>query len=124
MDAHEEAVRADLVRMGLRLPDIGTEAFTWADFGAWLTYADHTTAVYRAVNGHNWSVETALMANLHDLGMADLYQYNRSKGGRMRKPKPFPRPEALTNGAKETETVGTAHDPADIKAFLERKNGR
>lgn len=111
--------------MGLRLTDIGGGgALSWDDFAAWLNYADHTTAVYRSVNGHSWSVETALMANLNDLGMAELYQFNKAHKGRMRKPKPFPRPEALTGTDKETESLGTAHDVDDVKAFLERKNGR
>jgi hypothetical protein len=110
--------------MGLRLTDLGSSAMTWADFAAWLRYADHNTAVYQAVNTHSWSMETVLLANLHDLGMAQLYAFNRSKGGKMRKPKPFPRPKALAGVQQETKTVGKAAPVADIDAFLRRKNGR
>lgn len=125
IDNHEEAVRADLIRIGLRLTDIGTEAMSWEDFHAWIRYADPKSAVYRSREGHSWSIETAILANLYDVMIWLLYAFIRSKGGRMRKPKPFPRPEALTPATeKETENLGTAHDVDDVKAFLERKNGR
>lgn len=117
-------MRADLVRMGLRLTDLGTAAMTWGDFAAWLKYADHTTAVYHAKNGHNWNIDTVLLANLFDVNMAALYQFNKVNRGRMRKPAPFPRPESLRGDNNDSKDLGTAHDLDDIKRFLERKNGR
>lgn len=113
------------MRVGARLDNLGTPDLTWADAYSFIRYADHTTAVYRDVQGHNWSIETVLLADIRDVGIFDFYQFNRANGGRMRKPDPFKRPEALTPKDKDkVEAVGQAADLDDIKKFLERKNGR
>lgn len=121
IDAHEEAVRADLLRAGFRFSQLGSPELPWADVAAIINYADHTTAVYRSVNGHNWSIETALAAAHFDQLNALLWQ---NSGGKKRKPKPFPRPKALEAKPEEEKTLGKASEITDIRKFLERKNGR
>jgi hypothetical protein len=111
------------MRVGVRYSQLGTPELTWADMWALARYADHTTAIYRSVNGHAWSVETALLAEARDIALFDFYQYNRAHGGRMQKPDMYERPGALAAGTKN-ETKGQSADLADIKKFLERKNGR
>jgi hypothetical protein len=112
------------MRLGVRLAQMGTPVLTWRDFAAMVKYADHTTAIYLAVNGHSWNIDTVLAVENRDIAMLQIWQKNRSAGGRMRRPKPFPRPKQLSGETTETKTVGKAADLDEIKRFLERKNGR
>lgn len=126
IEEHRAAVRSDLLHLGLRLEQLGTPDLTWAEMYALAHCADSTTAMFRAMNGHSWSVDTILAAHLYDLQMMQAYQFNRANGGRMRKPKPFPRPEALMPSDDEANesTMGQAAPLEDIQEFLRRKNGR
>lgn len=114
------------MRVGTRLDRLGSE-LSWPDLEAFIHYSalDHTTAIYHAVNGHNWSMDTFLAANIFDAVQGQSWQFNRANGGRMKRPKPFPRPNDSQNeDAAEERTIGQAAPLNDIQEFLRRKNGR
>lgn len=111
----------------MRLDQLGSE-LSWADFDALTHYSarDHTTAIYSSVNGHNWGMDTIIAANLFDAIQAQSWQFNRTNGGRMRRPKPLPRPDAFNRNKEQLDdrTMGQAAPLNDIQDFLRRKNGR
>lgn len=123
LDEHEEALRADLMRMGWRLDAVGVD-YSWLDLWAVVRYADHSTALHQSVHGHRWGMDTALLALLADQANLQLWLTSKINGGRGRKPKPLDRPAALRGNGADTKQLGKAADLDDIKAFLERKNGR
>lgn len=51
---HGEAVEYDLLRCGLRLDLLGSEHFTWHDFGVVVRQAQPDSALYKALTGNEW----------------------------------------------------------------------
>lgn len=49
---HREAVEYDLIRSGLRLDWLGTEALSWRDLRVMVTQAQPDTAVFKSMNPH------------------------------------------------------------------------
>jgi hypothetical protein len=47
---HAGAVRYDLLQLGLRLEDLGTERLTWADLLALVDHAEPSTAIRKALD--------------------------------------------------------------------------
>lgn len=124
LDAHESAVRYDLVKVGKRLEDVG-KAYSWHDLWALIQFSDHTSAVYRSTQGHGWGLETSFLALLADQLNQLTWLTSRVHGGRTSRPKKIQRPASLAKGEDAPEkTMGKSADLDDIKAFLERKNGR
>lgn len=111
------------MKAGRRLEDVGA-VYSWHDLWALVQFADHTSAVYRATQGHSWGLETSFLALLADQLNQLTWLTSRVHGGRTARPKKIPRPAALTRDEDTTKTMGKAADLDDIKAFLERKNGR
>lgn len=65
-----------------------------------------------------------LLALLADQANMQLWLTSKVNGGRGHKPKPIERPKSLRNEGDKKDQIGKAADLDDIKAFLERKNGR
>ena len=117
----ENALRADLLRYGLRFDRVGPDLTyddAWALVGALLH--DHTSASYRVHHGHSWGLQESMHAHSIDrlgwLGEVIV----RSQGGKFRgKLQPFPRPKALTpKGAENSTTRGDALPIDEVLAWM------
>ena len=120
-------LRADLLKLGHRYDSIGQpDGLSWEDLHAFLVHADHTTATYFTIQGHNWS-EAMLLAWIQttQLGVSNYYGAAAAGVRRPKKPQPYPLPAALRPKEKsDTETTGKARPIQEIDDWLLRKNGR
>lgn len=95
IDAHEQAVRRDLLEFGYRLDAVGTAGgMAWVDLLAFVAEAPQGSAIFRASldepEDADWSTANQLLAAVAD-GIAVLAWQN-SGGKRGDKPKPIERP--------------------------------
>lgn len=119
IDEWSEPIEYDLIRLGLRLRDVGTDAFTWGDL--WVVIQQtprdlNVSALYRAMNPDDWQWGLAelLIAEVADGTHVGAWQ--RGGGKRSDYPKPIPRPGVTET---ETTTIGKGAIPIDeMNAFL------
>lgn len=93
-DEHQEAIAADLIRLGLRLRNVGTPDFEWCDLRAIIASSDKTTALFRELHPKEWEwdLQTHLLADAVDL-LHLLVWFKTKDGSKGRnRPKPYPRP--------------------------------
>lgn len=106
------ALRADLLRNGLRLGDLGSEALTWADliaFVAWVK-TTHDSALGFEIRGHAiWSIEAQLSAVVAD--QLAIANWQRAGKKNSPKPKPIPRPW------EKSKSTTFGKDPVKVKDF-------
>jgi len=124
-------MEADLLRLGLRLADVGSERLTWRDLLI-LTIgfrSDSRTLFYLSVNGHSWGQMESLTADLIDTSMLQAWlMANQGSKSPSPRPKPFPRPEALVKASEAAEQKRAAEararvNPAHVAAWAEQMNG-
>lgn len=111
---HGEALTYDLLTVGMRLRDLGTDALTWEELLAVVRQQPQDSALGRAVHGADvaWGLPEQLLAAIADtLAMQFWADHNRRKA---HKPKPIERP-----GVTETETAvfGNADSAMTIEDF-------
>lgn len=111
LDEHAEAVTYDLLTLGLRLRDLGTDALTWAELLAVARHAPPGSAVRRATDpDHIWGLPEQLLAGVVDLLAVGNWQ--RGQMPRRDYPKPIPRPGV----EPESTTYGSQPLPMDEMA--------
>lgn len=95
VDQYREPIEYDLIRLGLRLRDVGTDAFTWADLFVIVRQAPRDSALVRALDeDHEWGLAELLLAEVAD-GIAVANWHRSGTPTQARKgdfPKPIPRP--------------------------------
>lgn len=113
-DEHTEAIEFDLIRLGLRLRDVGSVGFNWRDLLVIVKRLGRDTELYRALHPEDdtsWSISDYLLALIADQSALRLWQ---AGGGRGSKPKPVPRP-----GDEPTQKhYGTAEPVESIVEWL------
>ncbi len=111
LDEYEEAVEYDLIALGLRLDDLGTERLTWRDLWVIVNNLPRSSALVRAVAGTDaeWGLLEHLTAVVADA--VEVGNWQRQGKASAPKPKPIPRP-----GAKSDEKK-FGSDPIPIKDF-------
>lgn len=64
LSEHGESIEYDLICLGLRLHDLGTEALSWRDLRIILSQQPHTSAFARATHGDDaeWGLSEQLLA--------------------------------------------------------------
>lgn len=117
---HGEAVEFDLLSMGLRLDDLGTDRLTWRDLYVVIHRAGPRSALMR-------EVQPELSAWASGLVLADLLAHavdllaggNWQRAGKKTapKPKPIPRP------GRKAESTKYGSDPIPVKDFDDWWNG-
>lgn len=89
----KRALERDLIAVGLRLRNVGSEEFDWRDLIVFVREADQDSAIYRAFNPDwMWTHEAMLLADVVDT--LSLLAWMQSEDGRKKvnRPKPIPRP--------------------------------
>jgi hypothetical protein len=117
---HGEAVEYDLLALGLRLDDLGTERLSWRDLFVVIHRAGPTSALMREVQPElsAWAsgfVLADLLAHAVDLLAGGNWQRAGKKTAP--KPKPIPRP------GKKVEAQKYGSKPIPVKDFDDWWNG-
>ena len=115
IEAHPQAVKADLIDRGLRLRDLGTDALSWDDLNAIVECLPPDSAVARAANPQwMWGLPEMLLADVVDSLRWLAWAKTRDGQRNRNRPKPVPRP-----GIAEPERIGDAPvSIADMNEFL------
>ena len=82
----------DLIGLGLRLRDLGTERLSWGDLRVIVQQSPPGSALFRAMNPDDWqwTFEAQLIAEAAD--QLRVANWQRSGGKKRDYPKPIPRP--------------------------------
>lgn len=112
IDEHREAIEFDLIALGLRLRDVGTDALTWGDVYVIVRQSPRSSALFRAMNpdAHEWTLPALLLAEVADAVRVGNWQRGSAK--RAEYPKPIPRPGVTP----EEQTYGKGAIPIDEMA--------
>ena len=110
IDEHGEAIEYDLISLGLRLRDLGTDKLSWRDLAVIARQLPRESALARAMveESSQWGVTEHLLALVVDVLAVANWQRGGGKGSR---PKPLPRPGAQSSGKK------FGSDPIPAKDF-------
>lgn len=110
-----EAIEFDLISLGLRLRNVGTDGLSWQDVYTVLRQSPRSSAFFRSQNpeAHEWGLPELLLAEVADAVRVSNWQ--RGEGKRADYPKPIPRP-----GVKPTaQTYGKEAIPiSDMAEWL------
>ncbi len=114
LDEHGEAIEYDLIALGLRLDDLGTDRLTWRDLWVIVHRSPRTSALSRSIAGEDieWGLTEHLLAILIDA--TEVGNWQRASVGRKsppQRPKPIKRPGSQPQG----RAFGSA--PIPIKDF-------
>lgn len=122
LERHQEAVEYDLIRMGLRLADLGSPALSWRDLKVIVNQAAvlglPESAISRAIGGTvaEWPLDAYMFAAMIDELRAISWQLSGDSSAEP--PKPLPRPGEMPDPADE----GPHLSMDEVKALLAAKN--
>lgn len=107
-----EAVEYDLLALGLRLREVGTDRLSWGDVYTVVRQSPRSSALFRAVNpdAHEWTLPNLLLAEVADA--VRVANWQRGSGKKAEYPKAIPRPGV----APESLTYGKGAIPIDEMA--------
>jgi hypothetical protein len=108
---YPEACHVELLQHGLRLTQIGTGRCTWIDVRAVFMTAGPRSVLTQARQGHHWTPETYILADIFDTLAVANWQRSSSKKNPQPKPKRYPRP----GDKPEVQVIGK--DPIPISEF-------
>lgn len=113
---HGDAIQADLLRAGWHLREL-----TLAELSSWIRHPARDSSHARALLGtdYEWTLETQLLAGVHDRLAEANWQRGNGKGPR---PKPIPRPGVEQGKRHFGGSAGRS--PDEMKAELARMAGR
>lgn len=89
---HRVAIEYDLIALGLRLRNLGSDDFNWNDLAVVLSQSPRSSAFYRSLfpDEAEWGLQEQLMAAMVDYAAVGNWQ--RGEGKRKDFPDPIPRP--------------------------------
>lgn len=116
-EAHPTAVEHELIRLGLRWRDVGSEAFTWRDLLVVVEEISTDSALMRAMHPDIYAMPRREMELLaYYLNVANVQRGNASGARRH----DFPEPPAWARSGKESKVFGSDPLPFDeMAAFLD-----
>lgn len=117
LEEHCEAIEYDLITLGLRLHQLGTEVLGWRELKAIIRWLPTESALFRAMNpeGHRWQLDQFLLADITDsLRWLVWAKTDDARNGRNR-PELVPRPGVKS----DRERVGTATGISEMNKFLD-----
>lgn len=117
IDEFAEAVGADLLTIGKRVDDIGSESFSWWDFKVWVAFRPPESILMTKVHGPYYPLELRIQGMLVDLLRAANWQRGGGKGQR-------PKPKWPWASGETSESFGTAAPFEQVRDYLMLRNGR
>lgn len=103
-DRYPGAVERDLIALGLRWRDVGSEAFTWGDLRSIVEQSPPDSAIARAMypNEVAWRPTDYLLAMVVDILAVMNWRDGGAKG---RRPKPLKRPRTRKPGERRRKAI-------------------
>jgi hypothetical protein len=114
---HGDAIQADLLRAGWHVRDL-----TLAELVSWIRNPARDSAHARQLlaEGFEWTLETHLLAGIHDR----LAEANWQRQGKGPRPTPLPRPGVKADDGKTRFGGSAGRSPTEMMAELARMAGR
>lgn len=117
IDEHGPAVEYDLIKLGLRLRQLGTEWLTWRDLLVIVQHSGNETSLFAAMHPDvaPWKLSEHLLAVIADAVIAGNWMQSEDARRKRNRPKPIPRPGVTPEHKK---FGGQAEDMAIIRDWL------
>ena len=115
LQEHQDAVESDLIRLGLRLRDVGAESFTWRDLLVIVRQSPRDSALMAEVHPDTvrWGLSEFLLAELIDISQVLLWAKTKDGANNRNRPKPYPRPGVTDPGVRRV--VGASAPMDEIR---------
>lgn len=115
---HGEAVEYELIRLGLRLSWLGSEALTWRDLYVIVKQSPTDSAIHRSFAGpdHVWGLQEHLLAAVFDVLAVANWQRGGDENGK--KPERLERPGVKKQIDGQTLAQGKAMSIEDMNKQL------
>ncbi|MGW5316719.1 DUF5361 domain-containing protein [Nocardia thailandica] len=125
IEAHRTAAEFDLIGLGLRLRDLGTDDLTWSDLWAICKHLPPGSALARALNpGDEWQLNELLLADIAD--SLRWIQWSKTRAAQKpgaRPPRRIPRPGIEDDREVYGTTVMSIEDMDKFLGWGDRKEG-
>lgn len=117
IEEHGPAIEYDLIKLGLRLRHLGSDALSWRDLLVIVQHSERDAALHRAMNpdAAPWGLSEHLLAVLADAVIQGNWMQSRDGQKNRNRPKPIPRPGATPDNEK---FGGKAESIDAIRAWL------
>lgn len=94
IDEHGPAIEYDLIKLGLRLRQLGTDWLTWRDLLVIVQHAGHETSLFTSMHpdAAPWKLSEHLLAVIADAVIAGNWMQSKDGQKNRNRPKPIPRP--------------------------------
>ena len=114
-------MEADLIRVGLRLRDLGSESFTWTDLRALITHSPPDSALRRKLDVHEgWTADTFLLAAAVDA--LNWIAWTKTVDGQKNRNRPRPLPRPGMTEPKSKPEKPRDHLVLDLEEYKRRLN--
>lgn len=117
IDEHGSAIEYDLIKLGLRLRQLGTDALSWRDLLVIVQHSSNGTALRVAMHPDSapWGLSEHLLAVVADAVIAGNWMQSKDGQKNRNRPKPIPRPGVVPDKKK---FGGNAESMDAIKQWL------
>lgn len=94
IDEHGPAVEYDLIKLGLRLRQLGSDALSWRDLLVIVQHSGRDSALQASMDPENarWGLSDHLLAVIADAVIAGNWMQSKDGQKNRHRPKPIPRP--------------------------------
>lgn len=115
IEKHGPAIEYDLIKLGLRLRQLGTDALSWRDLLVIVQHSERGTALNAAMHPDHapWGLSEHLLAVVADAVIAGNWMQSKDGQKNRNRPKPIPRP-----GVEQDTNYGKAESIETIRAWL------
>ena len=117
IEEHGPAIEYDLIKLGLRLRHLGSEALSWRDLLVIVQHSERGTALQNSMHpdAAPWGLSEHLLAVVADAVIAGNWMQSRDGQKNKNRPKPIPRPGVVPDKKK---FGGRAESMDTIRAWL------
>jgi hypothetical protein len=115
IEEHGPAIEYDLIKLGLRLRHLGSDALSWRDLLVIVQHSERGAALHRAMNPDDsmWGLSEHLLAVVADAVITGNWMSSRDGQKNRNRPKPIPRPGVVPESKKfggQAESIDTIRD--------------
>jgi len=115
IEEHGPAIEYDLIRLGLRLRDLGSETLSWRDLLVIVQHSDSGTALQtsRFPEDSHWNLNEHLLAVIADAVIAGNWMQSKDGQKNKNRPKQIPRPGVVPDKKKfggNAESIDTIRE--------------
>jgi hypothetical protein len=115
IDEHGPAIEYDLIKLGLRLRQLGTDLLSWRDLLVIVQHTERGSALSASMDpdSSTWGLSEHLLAVVADAVIAGNWMSSRDGQKNRNRPKPIPRPGIVPESKKfggRAESIDTIRD--------------